>query len=144
MGNQGVFEEKKEEYWKADKKRKGEILKSVSEVTGLTRKACIKRFRKLQKTSARDQEQRGRPVYYTPDVTAALREVWEISSESCGENLHPLINEYIDIRTREDDWRHADDATRKLRAMSLASVKRALGGFVRTRRSFGEIGRAHV
>lgn len=134
---QGVFEEKKEEYWQADKKRKGEILKSVVEVTGLSRKACIKRFKKLQVRSIRDTEPRGRPVYYTLDVIAALKEVWEISSESCGENLHPMIGEYIDIRIREKDWSYADDTTHKLRRMSTASVKRAVAGFTRTRRNFG-------
>ncbi len=44
----GVFEEKCEEYWKARKKRKSVILSSLVEVTGLTRKACIKRMRFLQ------------------------------------------------------------------------------------------------
>ena len=44
----GVFEEKCEEYWEARKKRKSVILSSLVEVTGLTRKACIKRFRFLQ------------------------------------------------------------------------------------------------
>ena len=50
------------------------------------------------------QEQRGRPRYYTPDVIAALKDVWDIGSESCGENLHPSINEYIDILIRENAW----------------------------------------
>lgn len=133
----GVFEEKCEEYWKARKKRKSVILSSLVEVTGLTRKACIKRFRLLQVRDPSCLEQRGRPRYYTPDVIAALLEVWEIGSEACGENLHSQIGEYIDIQIREKEWEHDDEATGKLRAMSLGSAKHYVGGFTRTRRNFG-------
>jgi hypothetical protein len=134
---EGVFEEKAKEYWKAGKKRKGAILDSVVEVTGLTRKACIKRFRRMQMKSVYVSDGRGRPRYYTPDCIAALKDVWEIGSESCGENLHPQIGEYIDIQIREEQWQHDDVATFKLRQMSLGSVKEYVGQFTRTRRSFG-------
>lgn len=134
---QGVFEEKKREYWKASKSRKGDILQSVALVSGLTRKACIKRFGRLQKHDSGAQERRGRPVIYTPDCIAALREVWDIGSEACGENLHPMISEYVDIQIREKKWNHAESATRKLRKMSLGSIKASVGNFTRTRRSFG-------
>lgn len=134
---QGVFEEKCKEYWKARKKRKSEILSSLSEVTGLTRKACIKRLRKMQLDDPAHQESRGRPRYYTPDVIAALKDVWEIGSEACGENLHPQIKEYIETQTRENDWKHDDVATFKLRKMSIGSVKHYVGQFTRTRRNFG-------
>lgn len=132
-----VFEEKAAEYWKAPKKRRGEILDAVVEVSGLTRKGAIKRFRAMQVRDPCARERRGRPRTYTPDVIAALREAWEISSESCGENLHPQINEYIDIQIREQMWRHSDEATRRLRSMSLGSVKVYVGRFTRTRRNFG-------
>jgi hypothetical protein len=132
----GVFEEKRQEYWKAGKRRKGAILNSVVDVTGLTRKACIKRFRKMQMLSRGEREKRGRPVYFTPNCIAALKEVWEIGSEACGENLHPQIGEYIDIQIRARTWRHDDVATHKLRMMSVGSVKKYVGRFTRTRRSF--------
>jgi len=134
---QGVFEEKAEEYWKAAKKRRGELLDAVCEVSGLSRKRAIKRFARLQRRRSFEEKRRGRPVMYTPDVIAALREVWEIGSEACGENLHPMIGEYIDIQVREKDWRHSDEATAKLQRMSLGSVKKYVGKFVRTRRNFG-------
>lgn len=133
----GVFEEKKAEYWKAKKKRRGAILKSVVEVTGLTKAACIRRFRQLQTKDPAHEETRGRPRYYTSDVIAALKEVWEIGSEACGENLHPMIAEYIDSQIKTDVWEHDEIATFKLRKMSCASVKRYVGKFTRTRRNFG-------
>jgi hypothetical protein len=134
---QGAFEEKAEEYWKARKRRKSVILSSLVEVTGLTRKACIKRMRYLQLRDPCSVEQRGRPRYYTPDVIAALLDVWEIGSEACGENLHPQINEYVDIQIRENEWKHDELVTYKLRKMSVGSVKHYVGQFTRTRRNFG-------
>ena len=132
-----IFEEKKAEYWKASKRRKGELLLAVCEVSGLTRKGAIKRFRRLQMRDPAAQERRGRPRRYTPDVIAALKEVWDIGSDACGENLHPMIGEYLDIQIREKSWRHSDEATDKLRAMSTGSVKAYVGNFTRTRRNFG-------
>lgn len=134
---QGAFEEKCEEYWKARKKRKSAILSSLVEVTGLTRKGCIKRLRHLQARDPSGQEQRGRPRYFTPDVIAALLEVWDMGSEACGENLHSQINGYIDIQIREKKWKHDEIITHKLRKMSVGSVKHYVGGMTRTRRNFG-------
>jgi len=134
---QGVFAEKADEYWQAGKKRKSEILDAVVEVSGLTRKGAIKRFRAMQMRDPCSVERRGRPRTYTLDCLAALKDVWEIGSESCGENLHSQINEYIDIQVREKKWEHGNEATAKLRAMSLGSVKVYVGKFTRTRRNFG-------
>jgi hypothetical protein len=91
----------------------------------------------LQTNDSAHCEARGRPRYYTPDCIAALKEVWEIGSESCGENLHPQIGEYVDIQIREKKWKHDEVATWKLRKMSRSSVKVYVGGFTRTRRNFG-------
>lgn len=134
---QGIFEEKGEEYFKADKYRKGEILDAVMEVSGLKRKVCIKRFRRMQTRDPTSGEKRGRPRYYTPDCIAALKDVWEIGSEPCGENLYPQVGEFIDIQIRERDWHHTDEATGKLRSMSQGSVKYYVGQFNRTRRNYG-------
>lgn len=134
---QGVFEEKLEAYLKGPKKRRSEILDAVVEVSGLTRKGAIKRFRAMQTRDPCAVEKRGRPRTYTADVIAALKEVWEIGSESCGENLHPQIKEYVNIQMREKKWGHDDVATHKLRKMSVGSVKTYVGQFTRTRRNFG-------
>jgi hypothetical protein len=134
---QGVFEEKAPEYWKAGKKRKGELLDAVVEVSGLTRKGAVKRFRTMQMRDPASPEKRGRPQIYTADIIAALKEVWDIGSEACGENLHPMIAEYVDAQLREKKWVYNSVVTEKLLAMSLGSVKVYVGRFVRTRRNFG-------
>lgn len=134
---QGVFEEKLQEYLWGDKKRKGEILEAVVLVSGLTRKGAIKRFRRMQRRSPGAGDGRGRPRTYTAECLAALKEVWEMGAEACGENLHPMIGEYIDIQMRENSWKHDEVVTFKLKKMSLGSMKKYLGTFVHTRRNFG-------
>ncbi len=133
----GVFAEKAKEYWSVDKKRKSELLDAVVEVSGLTHKGAIKRFRKMQLRDPGTTEKRGRPRKYTTNVIAALKEVWEIGSEACGENLHSQIGEYVDIQQREKTWGYGIETTKKLRSMSLGSAKVYVGQFVRTRRNFG-------
>lgn len=130
---ENIFKEHLEEYLKADKERKGEILSSVCLIAKMHRKACIRKFRTLQLRDPYKQEKRGRSEYYTPDVTVALKEIWEIGNEVCGELLRPVIGEYIDILVRDKIWKHGDNATAKLRAMKLATVKRRVGKFLKAR-----------
>lgn len=69
-------------------------------------------------------KKRGRETLYTPDVTAALYDVWEAANRPCGELLVPVIGEYIDGFKRAERWNHSPEATAKLLAMSPATIKR--------------------
>ena len=129
-----IFDEHKERYWKAGRKQKGSILEAVCAVTGMHQKSAIRKFGALQRKRSSREELRGRSTYYTPDATAALKEVWEDGNEVCGELMHPSIKEYIDIFLRDRMWKHSDEATDKLRAMSMATVKRRVGAFQKMRR----------
>jgi hypothetical protein len=80
------------------------------------------------------KENRGRAVYYTADVTAALRDVFDASNGLCGELLHPVIDEYVKIFKRDKTWKHADGTTGKLLAMSERTVKRRVDVFEKIRR----------
>jgi hypothetical protein len=128
-----VFLEYLKEYLKANKERKGRILDHVCFVAKMHRKAAIRKFRTLQLKDPYVKDQRGRNEYYGPDVTLALKDVWEIGNEVCGELLFPMINEYINILIRDKVWKHGDDPTFKLRAMKLATVKRRVGNFLKAR-----------
>lgn len=112
-----------------DKKKRGEIIQHVVFVAGVNPKSVPRSFRRVQMHDPAQGERRGRKRHYTPDVIAALKEVWEAASESCGENLHPLLSEYVHILTRDKLWHHSEEATKKLLVMSLASVKRRVGRF---------------
>ena len=119
-----IFKRKSKEYRQANKVRKGEILDAVCEVSGLTRKGAIKRFKRLQLTPKSKQSRAGRPTIYTKDVVKALFDVWQASNQLCGELLHPMIREYVSCMIRDNQWSHGDIATGKLMAMSKGTVKR--------------------
>ena len=99
-----IFKRYLGEYLKVKKERKGEIIKHINDVVGLHPKSIIRRFCVLQKKHSLDTETRGRPAYYTPDVMAALKELWDMSGELCGDNLAGLIPDYIRALTRDKQW----------------------------------------
>lgn len=129
-----IFARYLSEYLKKSKEEKGEILDHVTDVVQISRKSAIRKFRVLQFKDSSLPERRGRNVFYTPDSVFALKTVWETSSEICGELLHPVITEYVEILQRDKMWNHTGIATEKLLSMSEATVKRKVGNFMKARR----------
>lgn len=129
-----IFEEHLAVYLKVDKRAKGAILTHVCFVTGLHRKTAVRIFKRLRLRDPAVLERRGRPCVYPPDVTAALKAVWEAGNEVCGELLHPVVNEYVDILERDGMWRHRPETTAKLRQMSEGTMKRRVARFMKARR----------
>ena len=121
------------EYIKANKARKGEILKNICDVTKMHHKSAIRKFRRLQLEGRSKTNNCGRRPIYTSDSIAALKTVWEAASEICGELLHPVIKEYVEILKRDKLWNHTDNATEKLISMSEATLKRKVGSFMKAR-----------
>jgi len=137
---QEIFERYQREYFKArakkrgGRKRCGEILDIVCDISKMHRKAAIRKFSTIQTNDPSIEEKRGRSLYYTPDVTAALKDIWDTSDGLCGELLHPLIQEYLDILQRDKMWQHSEEATGKLLAISTGSVKERVSHFMRAKR----------
>jgi len=134
---QDIFRRYLSEYLKASKERKGEIIRHINDVVRLHPKSIIRRFHKLQQKHPLDSETRGRPVYYTPDVTAALKELWVMSGELCGDNLAGLIAEYVRVLIRDRQWTYSDETTGKLLSMSTGTIKERVRYFDRSLLSFG-------
>jgi hypothetical protein len=124
-----IFERYLKEYLRADPARKSKILDHVVDVIGVHRKSAIRKFRALQLRDSGKQETRGRPVYYTKDVDAALYDIWQVANEPCGELLFPLVQEYVSIFIRDDQWKHSDEATGKLLSMKEHTARRRVRGF---------------
>ncbi len=124
-----IFKEYLSEYLKANKKNKGEILKHVCFVTKIHNKSAIRKFRVLQLSDSCKKEKRGRAMFYTPDVIAALHEIWEMAGKICGELLHPVIKEYVEILIRDKMWKYDNEVTDKLLFMSSSTVRRKVTGF---------------
>lgn len=122
-------------YLKASRKEKGEILDHLTAILVMPRKSVIRRLKREQlRDRMKPGKKPGPRICYTPDVTAALKEVWEAGNEVCGELLHPVINEYVDILIRDGLWKHGSEATAKLLRMSERTVKRRVGNFLTIRR----------
>lgn len=134
-----IIENELQGYLRASREEKKYILDRLEKTIRMHRKAIIRRFRMLQtrKEGYDWCDTRGRSVYYTPDVTAALHEVWEISNGLCGERLHPVMHEYVTILIRDHLWNHTDVATGKLFAMSLGTMKDRIEKFERIKTSGG-------
>ena len=127
MSKKEVFGIELEHYLQANKEEKGNILDGLERQTGMHRKSISRRLRREQMRKTGDTKKVGRKTYYTPDTTAALYDIWNVSGRLCGELIHSIINDYIDILTRDGMWNHGDEATGKLRQMSEATVKRRIG-----------------
>ena len=129
-----IFQEYVAEYLKANRDRKGEILDHACFIAKVHRKAAIRKFRALQLRDPSKEEKRGRDTFYTADVTAALKDVWEAASGICGELLHSIIREYVEALIRDKMWKHGGEATDKLLFMSEGTAKRRVAGFMKARR----------
>ena len=122
-------------YLKASRKEKTHILDHLTAVLGMHRKAVIRRLHTEQMRDHSIPKKKPRHyVIYTADVTAALKDIWRAGDEVCGELLHPIVKEYIDILLRDQMWHHSPSATLKLRLMSMGTMKRRVGAFFKIRR----------
>lgn len=98
------------------------------------RKAVIRKLKALHMRDSSKRHHRGRKETYGPDVTAALKDIWEAGSGVCGELLYPMVGEYIDILKRDGMWHHRESTTNQLRSMSLGTMKRRIGMFMKIRK----------
>jgi len=117
-----------------DRKKRGEMTSAISHIAKIHKKSVSRSFRRAQLHDSGQPEKRGRKVVYKADVTAALREISDAASNSCGENLHSLIPDYVRILQRDHMWRHSEETTSKLLAMSVATVKRRAEKFSHIRK----------
>ena len=134
-----IFQEHLREWLKAkgNKQKRGAITTHIVFVTKMHPKSISRKFKTLQLRPRAWEDTRGRPTYYGHGVTAALKDIWEAADEVCGELLHPMIREYMEILERDGMWRHGDEATGKLLAMSERTVKRRVREFQKARRGIG-------
>ena len=124
------FNNYKKEYWKkkTTKQRKGEILDTIEELTGMNRKSIIRKFKKLQFTDNVSKKSMppvlGRPRVYDNNDVLALKYLWKVSGKVCGELLYPMISEYISQCKKYDKWDFNKNTEINLKKMSEATVKR--------------------
>ena|SRR3989344_4038926 len=119
-----VFERYKQQYWKGSKIERSKVLDTVCDTTSLHRKSAVRKFRRIFLTKKVEVDNRGRPVKYGADVTAALFDVWEVGARCCAENLHTQVSGYIGALKELGSWKHANAVTKLLQELSLGRIKR--------------------
>lgn len=124
-------------YLTGSRKEKGRILNLVEDVTGYRRKALIRRFKTLQMAGHGAKKRRGRKRQYGPDVTAALKDLWELAHRICAERLQPMLSEYVRLLRQDGAWQHGQDTTDRLLRAGLATLKRRIAGFEKLGRRGG-------
>lgn len=127
-----IFTKYRRQYLRGSKLEKNEILTHLCFVTGMHRKAAIRRFAVLQRSST--PKSRGRASIYTPQVTDALKTIWDIASQPCAELLTPMIPEYVTLLQKNGDWKFNTEITTLLLDMSEATIKRRLVLFVHAKK----------
>ncbi len=129
-----IFREHLADWLGADRKGRGQIIENICAVAKVHPKSVSRSFRRVQLHDPGTPEKRGRRVIYGADVTYALKEISEAASHPCGENLHALIPEYVRVLKRDEIWKHGEETTAKLLAVSLATVKRKAEKFSHLRK----------
>lgn len=130
-----IFEEHLQEWLRAqgNRRKRRDIIDHVCYVAKVHPKSVPRSFRRAERRLVEPgSKRRGAQTIYTPDVTAALKEVWQELGEPCGENLHPLMGEHVTIMRRDRMWEWGDDVTNKLLWMSEGTMKRRVSRFKRS------------
>jgi hypothetical protein len=111
-------------YLRASRKEKTRILDEFVALTGYHRKSAIRVLRNGRKPKRWDK--RGRPRVYTPDVKAALLQVWEAYGHICSKRLAPFLTEGVEVLERAGELKIPPDTKRLLVRMSAATIDRLL------------------
>lgn len=131
----------KQSYQKASKKKKGEILDSVCEMTGLSRDraARILRGEVKPKGQLAQKETRGRKAKYDYSVLNVLKKIWAVMDCACGKRIAAGMNDILDAMIRFGEISADKETIKKLREVSPATIDRLLSN---TKKQFTGKGRS--
>jgi len=111
-------------YLGASRKEKTVILSEFVALTDYHRKSAIRLLRNGRRPKAMDR--RGRPRAYTPQVKAALLQVWEVCDYICSKRLAPFLPEMVAVLKREGEFKLPLETERLLVQMSQETIDRLL------------------
>jgi hypothetical protein len=124
------LESVRQEYRKADKRRKTQLLNEARRRTRLNRKVLI---RKLAHPAPIAGKHRPRGATYGVDVVSALVKVWEIFDYPCGQRLAPALRSEVTRLRRAGELRCSDEVAGKLHSISPKTIDRLLAREKRVR-----------
>ena len=124
-----IYEEHLSAYHKGSKAEKSDILDAVCRVIAMPRKSVVRRFNTLLKRSSYWQDNRGGAEKYDATVTAALKDVWDLSGGICAERIKDKMPEYVNQLRMVNAWKHPVGTTQLLFQMSMGTLKKRIGAF---------------
>ena len=110
-------------YQQADRSTRKQLLDDMEAVTGLHRKALIRRLNGKLTRQARSRE---RQVTYGPEADAALALIWEALDYVCPERLQPNLVWAGQLLARHGELQWSPRLEAQLDAISISSVRRHL------------------
>jgi hypothetical protein len=114
-----------EEYRRARKKRKGEILATVCEVTGYSRDHAARLMRAGPAPRVPVRKRR-RARTYDADVLFALKRVWATLDGICGKRLAAVMSSTVAAMERHGELMLSAEVRQKLVSVSAATIDRLL------------------
>lgn len=133
-------------YQKAGKRKKGELLDWVIQLTGYNRSYAARVLQQRAKPKVlgrlkdgnatitlvadertkRPKSRRSRPSKYGKEVLVALSKIWVICDGICGKRLAPYLSEIIPVLQRWGEVELDEQVRKKLLAISPATIDRLL------------------
>jgi len=110
-------------YGAADRRGKGQLLDEYCRITGVHRKAAIRRLRQAPSTPAAPS---GRPRRYGRDLLPLLERIWSASDYLCGKLLAPMIEPLLAALTQHHAVTVAPGVRAALLTASPATLDRLL------------------
>lgn len=111
------------EYPDASTKRKSELLRTLIEGTGYSKKHAITL---LNARSAEVKSKRNRPRVYDDEVLEALTFIWKASNMLCAKRLVPFMPEFLRVLENRGHLEISQHVRQKLLSISAATVDRLL------------------
>ncbi len=126
-------------YQQASKKEKQTILNELTAATGYHRKYALTllKYHDAQAAQPARRPRKPSPRIYTPEVQAALVEVWEAANRICSKRLVPFLPEFVAALERHGHLSLSDDVRERLLAISTATVDRLLADVRRGQLPYG-------
>jgi len=121
---QAVTRRLAQEYQRSSKKRKGQLLDTLVQLTGYQRSYAARVLR--QRSQPSRPRTRHKPPTYDGEVFRALGQIWVICACLCGKRLTPYLPEIIPVLERCGELSLTAEVRQQLMTISAATIDRLL------------------
>jgi hypothetical protein len=124
MSKREYLIELKQKYWKANRKKKTQLLDDFCDFASYHRKSALRLIH--QRLPSKWKHPPVKEKYYNQEVINALLVLWRAADEICGERFQPFISTILAKMIDCDEIAVSDIVKEKLLKISLGQVKRIL------------------